>query len=124
MQNIEIFTDLLPVVHPWSLLLCLLAVFLRLLLEGGRVLEPGLLLPAVLEEGVVLQPGELTRVLPQEALQVAGAARLLELLVLELVVITTSTPRELEHVALSAVARVGGWRLRVTWTEEVIVIVS
>ena len=80
----------------------------------------------MLEEGVVLQPGELTRVLPQEALQVAGAARLLELLVLELVVITStsSTPRELEHVALSAVTRVGGWRLGVTWTEEVIVIVS
>ena len=102
--------------HPRSLLLRLLAVLLSLLLDAGRVLEPGLLLPAVLEEGVVLQPGELTRVLPQEALQVAGAARLLELLVLELVVITAAaaTSGELEHVALSAVARVWGWRLGVT----------
>ena len=50
-----------------------------------------------------------------EALQVAGAARLLELLVLELLVLTaSSTARELEHVALTAVARVGGWRLGVT----------
>ena len=101
--------------HPRSLLLRLLAVLLRLLLETGRVLEPGLLLPAVLEEGVVLQAGELTHVLPQQALQVAGPTMLLELLVLELLVLTaTSTARELEHVALTAVARVGGWRLRVT----------
>ena len=101
--------------HPWSLLLCLLAVLLCLLLEGGRVLEPGLLLPAVLEEGVVLQPRELTHVLPQQALEVAGAARLLELLVLELLMVTAaSTARELEHVALPAVARVGGRRLGVT----------
>ena len=104
--------------HPWSLLLRLLAVLLRLLLEGGRVLEPGLLLPAVLEEGVLLEPRELTHVLPQQALQVARPARLLELLVLELLVLTAaaSTARELEHVALSAVARVRGRRLGVTWT--------
>ena len=102
--------------HPRSLLLRLLAVLLSLLLDAGRVLEPGLLLPAVLEEGVVLQARELTHVLSQEALEVPGAARLLELLVLELVVFTAAaaTPGELEHVALSAVARVWGWRLGVT----------
>ena len=104
--------------HPWSLLLGLLAVLLWLLLETGRVLEPGLLLPAVLEEGVLLQPRELLpHLLSQEALQVPGPARLLELLVVELVVLTAgaATAGELEHVALSAVTGVRRRGLGVTW---------
>ena len=78
-------TDLLPVVHPRSLLLRLLAVLLSLLLDAGRVLEPGLLL----EEGILLLP----HLRSQQALEVAGTPgllELLELLVLQLVVLSTA----------------------------------
>ena len=86
-------SHLLPVVHPRPLLLCLLDCLLGLGLGAG-VLEPALL------EEVLLQPLELARVLPEEGLEVA-----LPLLVLP--------SRELEHVALPAVAGVRGGRLGV-----------
>ena len=65
--------------HPRSLLLLLL---LLLLVETRRVLEPGLLL----EEGILLLP----HLRSQQALQVAGTPGLLELLVLQLVVLSTA----------------------------------
>ena len=68
--------------HPRSLLLLLL---LLLLVQTRRVLEPGLLL----EEGILLLP----HLRSQQALQVAGTPgllELLELLVLQLVVLSTA----------------------------------